>query len=110
MEQVFGKDFENMEPCIGIIIEVDRFAEAHRTADRQIMNFGNLGIQRSSEPIGPLSKRLPARKPDPGGGEFSPKPMANFFSEVLTTSSCLPTGGGGIVHPERRVPHGATLS
>jgi tRNA-binding protein len=40
---------------------------------------------------------------------FSPKQVANFFSEVLTTGFYLPSGQVVLAQPERPVPNGAKL-
>ena len=110
MEQISWKDFEKVELRAGTIVEVEDFSEAHKPTYKLKIDFGELGIKRSSARIKDLYR------PEELLGKqilavvnFPPKQIATFFSEVLTTGFYLPGGEVVLLHPERKVPNGAKL-
>ncbi len=110
MEQISWKDFEKVELRAGTIVEVEDFPEAHKPTYKLKIDFGELGIKRSSARIKDLYR------PEELLGKqilavvnFPPKQVATFFSEVLTTGFYLPSGEVVLLHPERKVPNGAKL-
>lgn len=110
MEQITWKDFEKVELRAGTIIEVEDFAQARKPTYRLKIDFGELGVKRSSAQIKHLySQEELLGKQIVAVVNFPPKQIANFFSEVLTTGFYLPTGEVVLIHPERKVPNGAKL-
>ncbi|HET7209923.1 MAG TPA: tRNA-binding protein [Terriglobales bacterium] len=110
MEQISWKDFEKVELRAGTIVEVEEFPEAHKPTYKLKIDFGELGIKRSSARIKDLySKDYLLGKQILAVVNFPPKQIANFFSEVLTTGFYLPGGEVVLLHPERKVPNGAKL-
>jgi tRNA-binding protein len=110
MEQITWKDFERVELRAGTIIEVEEFPEAHKPAYKLKIDFGELGVKRSSAQIKDLYKKEELLgKQILAVVNFPPKQIANFRSEVLTTGLYLPTGEVVLLHPERKVPNGAKL-
>jgi tRNA-binding protein len=110
MEQISWKDFEKIELRAGTIVEVEDFPEARKPTYKLKIDFGELGVKRSSAQIKHLySKEELLGKQIVGVVNFPPKQVATFFSEVLTTGFYLPTGEVVLLHPERRVPNGAKL-
>lgn len=110
MEQISWKDFEKVELRAGTIVEVEEFPEAHKPTYKLKIDFGELGIKRSSARIKDLySKDYLLGKQILAVVNFPPKQIANFFSEVLTTGFYLPGGEVVLLHPERKVPNGARL-
>jgi tRNA-binding protein len=110
MEQITWKDFERVELRAGTIIEVEEFPEAHKPAYKLKIDFGELGVKRSSAQIKDLYKKEELLgKQILAVINFPPKQIANFRSEVLTTGLYLPTGEVVLLHPERKVPNGAKL-
>jgi tRNA-binding protein len=110
MEQITWKDFEKVELRAGTIIEVEDFPEARKPTYKLKIDFGELGVKRSSAQIKHLYSREDLLgKQIVGVVNFPPKQVATFFSEVLTTGFYLPTGEVVLLHPERRVPNGAKL-
>jgi len=110
VEQITWKDFEKVELRAGTIVEVEDFPEARKPAYKLKIDFGQLGVKRSSAQIKHLYRKedLLGRQ-IVGVVNFPPKQIANFQSEVLTTGFYLPTGEVVLLHPERRVPNGAKL-
>lgn len=110
MEQITWRDFERIELRAGTIVEVEDFPQARKPTYRLKIDFGELGIKRSSAQIKHLySKEELLGRQIVGVVNFPPKQIANFFSEVLTTGFYLPTGEVVLIHPERKVPNGSKL-
>ena len=110
METISWKDFERVELRVGTIVEVEDFPQAHKPTYKLKIDFGELGVKRSSARVKDLySKEQLLGKQVLAVVNFPPKQVANFFSEVLTTGFYLPTGEVVLVHPERPVPNGAKL-
>ncbi|HWX56677.1 MAG TPA: tRNA-binding protein [Verrucomicrobiae bacterium] len=111
MEQIAWKDFERVELRVGTIIEVEDFPQARKPTYKLKIDFGELGVKKSSAQIKDLySKEELLGKQIIGVVNFPPKQVANFFSEVLTTGFYFPGGEVVLAQPERRVPNGARLA
>jgi len=110
VEQISWQDFQKVELRAGTIIDVEDFPEARKPAYKLKIDFGELGIRRSSAQIKSLyTKEELLGKQIIGVLNFPRKQIANFFSEVLTTGFYLPNGDVVLLNPERRVPNGAKL-
>jgi tRNA-binding protein len=111
MKQIAWQEFEQVELRTGTIIKVEDFPEAKKAAYKLEIDLGEFGIKKSSVQITHLYK-----KEDLVGRQiicvvnFSPKQIANFFSEVLTTGFYLPTGEVVLACPERQIPNGLKLA
>jgi tRNA-binding protein len=110
MEEITWKDFEKVELRVGTIIEVEDFPQARKPAYKLKIDFGDLGVKRSSAQIKDLyTKEELLGKQILGVVNFPPKQIANFVSEVLTTGFYQASGEVVLLHPERKVPNGAKL-
>ena len=110
MDQIIWNDFEKVELRAGTIIEVEDFPQARKPAFKLKIDFGELGVKRSSAQIKNLyTKEQLMGKQILAVVNFPPKQIATFMSEVLTTGFYLPSGEVVLLHPERRVPNGAKL-
>ena len=110
MEQISWKDFERVELRVGTIIEVEDFPQARKPTYQLKIDFGELGVKRSSAQIKELySKEQLLGRQVVAVVNFPPKQVANYFSEVLTTGFYLPSGEVVLAQPERPVPNGAKL-
>ena len=110
MEQISWKDFERVELRVGTIIEVEDFPQARKPTYKLKIDFGELGVKRSSAQIQELySKEQLLGRQIVAVVNFPPKQVANYFSEVLTTGFYLPSGEVVLAQPERPVPNGAKL-
>ena len=108
MEQITWKDFERVELRAGTIIEVEEFPEARKPAYKLKIDFGELGVKKSSAQIKHLyTKEELVGKQILGVVNFPPKQIGPFISEVLTTGVYLPSGEVVLVQPEHKVPNGA---
>ena len=77
-------DFEKIDIRVGTILEVNEFPKAKRPAWQLTIDFGPIGILKSSAQITGLYRRdeLVGRQVL-AVVNFPPKQIANFFSECL---------------------------
>ena len=110
METITWRDFERVELRVGTVLRVDEFPEAKRPAYKLTIDFGEIGIKRSSAQITALYAAAElVGKQVVAVVNFPPKQVANFMSEVLVTGFSDAEGAIVLLHPERPVPNGAKL-
>jgi tRNA-binding protein len=110
MKTISWAEFEQVELRVGTVVEVEDFPQAKKPAYKLKVDFGELGIKRSSAQITHLyQKQELLGRQVVGVINFPPKQIANFFSEVLITGFYLPTGEIVLAQPERKVPNGSKL-
>lgn len=109
-ETITWNDFLKVEMRVGTIIEAEIFKEAKKPAYKVTVDFGQLGIRRSSAQITVLYK-----KEDLIGKQvvavvnFPPKQIANFFSECLILGSYGADGTVTLLSMEREVENGLRI-
>jgi tRNA-binding protein len=107
MSLITYADFEKIEIRVGKIIEVEDFARARRPAYKLRIDFGELGVRKSSAQITKLYG-----KGDLGGRSilavvnFPPRQIADFMSEVLVLGVVLDDDEVALIQPDRDVPPG----
>lgn len=110
METIAWPDFEKIELRVGTIIAVDDFPEARKPAWKLTVDFGELGVRRSSAQL-----TVHYRKEDLLGRQvvgvlnFPARQIGPFRSEVLVTGFADQGGAIVLAQPERPVPNGAKL-
>ncbi|RLD79207.1 MAG: tRNA-binding protein [Bacteroidetes bacterium] len=83
-ELISFDDFQKVDIRVGTIIEVNDFIKARIPAYQLIIDFGTLGIKKSSAQITQLySKKELLNKQVIAIINFKPKQIANFKSECL---------------------------
>jgi tRNA-binding protein len=107
MPTIAWEDFEKIDIRIGTVTEVADFPKARRPAYQLTIDFGELGIKKSSAQLTHLY--------DPGqlaGRQvvaivnFPPKQIANFFSECLVLGVYTDKNEVVLLGPERKVENG----
>jgi len=103
-------DFQKLDIRVGRVVDVQDFPEARKPAYRLWIDFGELGVKRSSAQITDLYK-----KEDLVGRlvvavvNFPPKQIATFMSEVLVLGA-MDERGVVLLAPDREVPPGTPVA
>jgi tRNA-binding protein len=107
MPTIQWEDFEKIDIRIGTITEVKDFPKAKRPAYQLAIDFGDLGIKRSSAQITQLysPEQLIGRQ-IMAVVNFPPKQIANFFSECLVLGVYTDKKEVVLIGPERAVQNG----
>ncbi|WP_151191786.1 tRNA-binding protein [Desulfotomaculum copahuensis] len=104
------EEFELIDMRVGRVLSAEAFPEARKPAYKMTIDFGALGIKKSSAQITALYR------PEELAGRlvvavvnFPPRRVAGFSSEVLVLG--VPDGEGRVVllRPEREAPPGARV-
>lgn len=110
MTQISFEQFLEVQIRAGRIVQVEEFPKARKPAYKLWIDFGELGIKKSSAQITKLYQ-----KGDLVGRQilavtnFAPKQVADFISEVLVLGFVQADGGVVLVGPDSEVPLGARL-
>ena len=103
-------DFEKIDIRVGTILEINDFPKAKRPAWQLTVDFGELGIKKSSAQITDLyeQQELIGRQVL-AVVNFPPKQIANFFSECLVLGVYTDKKEVVLVSPDRKVENGWKL-
>jgi tRNA-binding protein len=104
------EDFTKVDLRVGTIIEVDDFPKARHPAYQLIIDFGSLGIKKSSAQITTLyTKEELLGRQIVATINFPKKQIANFMSECLVMGA---VDGKDVIllKPEHKVKNGSTVS
>jgi tRNA-binding protein len=107
MPTIEWDDFAKIDIRIGTIMEVTDFPKAKKPAYQLTIDFGTLGIRRSSAQITQLytPEKLIGRQ-IMAVMNFPPKQIANFFSECLVLGVYTDKNEVVLAGPDRRVENG----
>jgi tRNA-binding protein len=100
-------DFEKLDIRVGTIREVSDFPKAKKAAYQLIIDFGELGIKKSSAQLSDFYK-----KEDLLGLQivavvnFPPRQIANFYSECLVLGVYTDKKEVVLIKAERKVQNG----
>jgi tRNA-binding protein len=104
-------DFEKIDIRVGTIIDVQDFPEARNPAYKLTIDFGSLGIKRSSAQITRLyTKEVLLQKQIIAVVNFPPKQIANFFSECLVLGVLGNNKEITLLHPGQLVENGSKIA
>ncbi|WP_104734283.1 tRNA-binding protein [Hanstruepera ponticola] len=104
------EDFTKVDLRIGTIIDVQDFPEARNPAYQITIDFGALGIKKSSAQITMLySKQELLSKQIVAVVNFPKKQIAKFMSECLVLGAVMGTDVV-LLNPENKVKNGSVVS
>ena len=109
---VTGEDFFRTDLRTGRIVRAEDFAKARKPAYKLWIDFGALGVKRSSAQITAryTAEELVGRTVV-AAVNFPPRQIADFMSEVLVLGVPVPgTDEVVLIEPEAEVPLGARIS
>ncbi len=101
------EDFEKVEISVGKIIKAEDFPKARKPAFKLWIDFGDLGVKKSSAQITKLyEKENLINKSVLAVTNFPPRQIAYFMSEVLVLGVVLNDGEVILIQPDREVALG----
>ena len=104
-------DFEKVDIRTGTIIEVHDFPKARKPAYQVHIDFGELGIKKSSAQITDLySKEDLIGMQIVAVVNFPPKQIANFMSECLVLGAVTEKGEVSLLNTKHQVENGLRIS
>jgi tRNA-binding protein len=107
MPTIQWQDFEKIDLRAGTILEVSDFPKAKKPAWQLTVDFGELGIKRSSAQITDLyGKQELIGKQVIAIVNFPPKQIADFFSECLVLGVYTDKKEVVLLTPDRKVNNG----
>ncbi len=103
-------DFKQLDIRTGTIKDVQDFPEAKKPAWKLFIDFGELGIKKSSAQITKLySKENLMGKQIIAVVNFPPRQIGNFISEVLVLGVYGNEGEVILLQPERPIENGLKI-
>ncbi|MEL7038606.1 MAG: tRNA-binding protein [Cyanobacteria bacterium J06592_8] len=110
MNEATYNDFLKLEIRVGKIIRAEVFPEARKPAYKLWIDFGDLGIKKSSagltklyQPQDLIDQQIIAVT------NFPPKQVANFMSEVLVLGVVMEDGKVALIQADQNVPLGTRI-
>lgn len=111
MEEISWTEFEKVDLRVGTIVEVYDFPEARKPAYQLRIDFGELGVKKSSAQITKLyTKEALINRQVIAVVNFPKKQIGKFLSECLVTGFEDENGDIVLSSVERRLPNGAKLN
>ena len=104
------EDFTKVDVRVGTIIEVNDFPQARNPSYQLIIDFGDLGIKKTSAQITTIyTKEELVGRQIVATINFPKKQIANFMSECLVMGA---VDGKDVIllKPEQKVKNGSTVS
>ncbi|HTI90880.1 MAG TPA: tRNA-binding protein [Puia sp.] len=110
MPTIEWPDFEKIDIRVGTVVEVSDFPKAKKPAYQLSIDFGDLGIRKSSAQITDFyEKQELIGKQVMAVVNFPPKQIANFFSECLVLGVYTDKKEVVLIGPDRKVANGWKL-
>lgn len=109
-ELISWNDFEKVQIKAGTIVEVNDFLNARKPAYQLLIDFGELGLKRSSAQITHhYNKEELIGKQIVAVVNFPVKQIANFFSECLVLGVYDNNNNVVLLTPDKSVQNGGTI-
>ena len=104
------EDFTKVDLRVGTIIEINDFPEARNPAYQVTIDFGDLGLKKSSAQITTLYKKEDLQQRQiVAVVNFPRKQIAKFMSECLVMGA-VKENDVFLLHPETKVKNGMQVS
>ncbi len=105
-------DFEKVDMRVGTVVKVEDFPKARNPAYKLTIDFGELGIKKSSAQITKFYKKEDlVNKQVIAVVNFPPKQIADFISEVLVLGVVLDNKKEVIlIKPDNKVKNGLRIA
>ena len=104
------EDFTKVDLRVGTIVEVNDFPEARRPAFQLKIDFGGLGVKKTSAQITTIyNKEDLLNKQIVAVVNFPKKQIANFMSECLVVG-VVKEKDVFLLNPEQKVPNGTSVN
>ena len=105
------QDFEKVDMRVGTVVKVEDFPEARNPSYKLTIDFGPLGIKKSSAQITKLyTKQDLINKQIIAVVNFPPKQIADFISEVLVLGVVLDNKDVVLIKPDNKVKNGLRIA
>lgn len=103
-------DFEKVDMRLGTIIKAEDFPNAKKAAYQLTIDFGEMGIKKSSAQITVLyNKEELIGKQIIAVVNFPPKQIANFFSECLVLGVYTADNNVVLLQPSQQAVNGSRI-
>lgn len=105
------EEFRRVDIRVGKVLTAEDFPEARNPSYRLTIDFGPLGVRRSSAAIKPWYTREELVGRDVlAVVNFAPKQIATFMSEVLVLGAVQPDGEVVLLRPDKEKALGARVA
>jgi tRNA-binding protein len=110
VEQITYSDFEKIEIRVGKVLKVEDFPKARKPAYKLWIDFGDLGVKKSSAGLTKLYKKEElVGQLITAVTNFPPRQVADFMSEVLVLGVVMDNGEVALIKADRDVPLGQRI-
>ncbi|MEE9407426.1 MAG: tRNA-binding protein [Polaribacter sp.] len=110
-EEITFEDFLKVDFRIGTVIEVNDFPKAKKPAYQLKIDFGGLGIKKTSAQItGLYSKEDLLNKQVSAIVNFKPRQIANFMSEILIIGVYNTDGKVVLLQASKEIKNGEQIN
>ena len=111
MGEITWEDFEKVDMRTGVVIRVEDFPKARKPAFKLWIDFGELGVKKSSAQITRVyAKEELLNRLVIAVVNFPPRQVADFISEVLVLGVVGDERGVILLEPERSVAPGLRIA
>lgn len=110
ISKITFEDFTKVDLRVGTIVEVNDFPEVRRPAFQLNIDFGDLGVKKTSAQITTIYKKEDLiNKQIIAVVNFPKKQIANFMSECLVVGA-VKDKDVFLLNPEQKIPNGTSVN
>ena len=110
-DNISFEDFTKVDIRIGTVIKVENFPKAKKPAYQLLIDFGSLGVKRSSAQITDIyTKEALLNRQVTAVVNFKPKQIANFISECLVLGVANDNGNIVLLKTSSKIINGTQVN